>query len=133
MKIMLAAVTALSLFTGIQALHAEDTRLAYVEKSMGDSQVRKMWSDVAASAQPLGQYSPWALVATKDIGDGRSLTITQLWAGGICSATACPLRVYEGDELLASEMACSETPQHSISDDGRMIVACDAIFRTNRK
>lgn len=135
MKTILAAATALALlfFAGIQMAHAEDIQIAYVEKSLSDTQTRKMWSDVAASARPLGEYSPWALVATKDVGDGRVLTITQLWAGGICSASTCPLRVYEGDQLLASEMVCSEPELHSISEDGRIIVACNDIIRTNRK
>lgn len=131
--IIVAAATAISLLFGIQASQAAETKIVYAEKALGDTQVRKMWSDIATSAQPLGQYAPWVLVATKDIGDGRILTITQLWAGGICSDTACPLRVYEGDKLLTSDMACSEPEFHSISDDGRMIIACDTLIRTNRQ
>jgi hypothetical protein len=133
MKIKLIAAAALALVCGVQASYAEDFRIAYTEKSLSDPQVRKMWAAEASSAQPLGQYSPWVLVATKDIGDGRTLTISQLWAGGACAAAACPLKVYEGDQFLASMMACSEPQLHTISDDGRMIFACDDALRTNRK
>jgi len=133
MKTILAATTAILLLIGVRAAQATDVQISYVEKPLSDTQARKLWSDIAGSAQPLGQYSPWVLVATKDIGDGRTLTITQLWAGGLCSTSTCPLRVYEGDQLLASDMACSEPDLHSISDDGRMIVACDTVIRTNRK
>lgn len=133
MRSILAAAVGLAFLSLPAASLADEARIAYVERPIGNAEVSHLWSDVASFAKQLGGYSPWVLVARKDIGDGRVLTISQLWAGGICSNTACPLRVHEGNELLASELACSEPEHHQISEDGRLIVACDTVIRTNRK
>jgi len=132
MKRALAAAVAAILSGASPALSAE-IALKYVEKPLGNADARRMWADLAPEAKSLGEYSPWVLVATHDLGNGSVLTISQLWAGGICGARGCPLRVFVGTEQIADVEACDNPDDHAISDDGRVIRACDAIIRTNRR
>jgi len=121
------------LVANLGAASAGEIRVPYVERAIGDSDSRKFWADTVSSAGPLGQYAPWILVGKVNIGGGRTLTVTQMWAGGLCTGKECPLRIYEGDELLVDTYVCDIPEEHRISDDGRMLLACDTAIRTNRR
>lgn len=131
-RILLNAAAA-ALLGSVQLAQAAEIQVSYKELPLGDSLVRRLWSDRVNDAKPLGQYSPWALVASIPIGEGRNLTVTQLWGGVVCTGQACPVRVFEGDEKLVDELLCDTSDDHRISDDGRLLTACDTAVRINRR
>jgi len=132
MKRAFAAAAFASALSAIAPAAAE-TILKYEVVPLSRADARRMWTKEAPDATGIGDYAPWAMVARVQYEDGQSLTITQLWSNRHCGVSACPFKVFQGDELVAEDDACSEPDHHAISEDARVIRACSKLIRTNRK
>jgi len=125
-RVLLAAAALLA----ATAAQAGEIRLKYMNTPLGNSSAQALWKDEAKGATPIGSHRPWALIANVDLG-GRTLTVTQLWSARHCGAYTCPVKVFEGDRLLLDDMICDDWDQHTITDDGRLLIACGTLYRIN--
>jgi len=128
-RALLAASVAVTL-SGLAAM-ASEIPLKYTQRPLGSAEAQALWSDM--EPMPGNTRAPRAHIARVDIGGGRTLTVTILRASGHCAAVNCPLRIYEGSEMLVDGWACDIEEEHGLSDDGRIMRACDQIMRTNRR
>lgn len=129
MRALITAAAAVTLSTS--AAMALEVPLKYEQVPLGNREAQSLWSDV--KPMPGNTRAPRAHIAKFDIGEGRTLTVTILRASGHCAAVNCPLRIYEGADLLVDGWACDIESEHAMSDDGRVMRACDQVIRTTRR
>lgn len=128
MQRILLASAALGLMTA--ATQAEQVKLKYKDVPLTDPEAIRLWESEIEEANRFRE--PRVYIAKADIGNGRILTVTQLDSAMHCSAYECPVRVFEGDKLLTEESACPAWKNHALADEGRLLIACSAVVRTNR-
>ena len=129
-KLLAYSTVAAVMSAMVPGADATGIKLNYVEKPLSDSLVREIWADMIPSAQPLGQYAPWAVVATVTRPDGSQFHVSQLWAGDACGMKDCPVRILQNGHLTASFMACDAKESHELSASGSIFFACDSMQPT---
>lgn len=112
---------------------AQMVSLDYHEVPLSDPVARQMWKDEISDAKPLGQYSPWAVIAKVKLPNKQEFYVGQLWSGSHCSVKDCPVKVMQGNEILLDVMGCDNTDEHALNESGNTLFLCEMAYPTNAK
>lgn len=112
---------------------ADEISLKYQSYELDTPEAQKFWATESNFATPLGVTKPWAMIADVKINGLQDIQISQLFSSDQCGSQDCPIKVMQGKTVLTEDLACDATDFHFISDDGKYLVACDAVLPINPK
>jgi hypothetical protein len=121
-----------SALAGLSIAPRSGVLLNYVERpisGVNDRNFNRFWGDRL-------NFVDWTAVkparissATFMFVDGRQLTATMLSDRADCDAAACPLRLFDGNDMVAEFEVCEDKTRHEISLDHQEFLACGKSYR----
>lgn len=102
--------------------------LKYKEIPPQSIEGQKIWSEESADATPIGQYDPWALVATVKVPGMEDITVSQLFSSNHCGSMDCPLKIMQGNSVLYEGLACNAYEHHKFAEEFNVVLACDEVI-----